>query len=93
VFENRNVNSLPKHQPYNYTIDLVEGTQPPFGLVYNLSQDKLAMFREYFNENLEKGFIQHLVHSTFKVSSQCLILFVKKKNGYLQMCVDYHGLN
>jgi len=59
VFENRNVNTLPKNQAYDYTIDLVEGTQPPFGPIYNLSQDKFTAFCEYLNENLEKGFIQH----------------------------------
>jgi len=32
---------LPKHQPYNYTIDLQKGTQPPFGLIYNLPQNEL----------------------------------------------------
>jgi len=36
----------------------VEGTQPPFGPIYNLSQDELAMFHEYLDENLDKGFIQ-----------------------------------
>ncbi len=30
-----------------------------FELVYNFSQDELAALREYFNENLKKGFIQH----------------------------------
>jgi hypothetical protein len=88
VFEKRNVDTLPKHRPYNYTIDLVEGAQLPFGPIYNLLQNKLAMFHEYFNENLEKGFIRH---SKFPIGA--LILFVKKKDGFLQMCVNYHGLN
>ncbi len=81
MFENRNVNNLPKHQPYNYTIDLVEGTQPPFGPVYNLSQDKLAMFREYFNENLEKGFIQH------SKSPASALSFLSKKKMVIYECV------
>jgi hypothetical protein len=37
----------------------VEGAQPPFGPIYNLSQDELAMLLEYLDENLEKGFIQY----------------------------------
>jgi hypothetical protein len=57
VFEKKNVNTLSKHQPYDYTIDLVEGTQPPFEPIYNLSQGKLVTLREYINENLEKRFI------------------------------------
>jgi hypothetical protein len=59
VFEKRNVDTLSKPQPYDYNIDLVEGVQPPFDPIYNLSQDKLAALREYLNENFEKGFIQH----------------------------------
>jgi hypothetical protein len=66
----------------------VEGVQPPFGPINNLLQKKLATFCEYFNENLEKGFIQH---SKFPTSAP--ILFVKKKKNSLQMCVDYYGFN
>jgi hypothetical protein len=46
------------------------------------------MLHEYFDENLENEFIQHS-----KFLANALILFVKKKNGSLQMCVNYHALN
>jgi hypothetical protein len=39
VFERNNVDTLPKHQPYDCTIDL-EGVEPPFGPIYNLSQNE-----------------------------------------------------
>src|SRR5258706_7367245 len=42
----------------------------------------------YISENLAKGFI---CPSTSSAASP--ILFVKKPNGSLQLCVDYHGLN
>jgi hypothetical protein len=57
VFEKKNANTLPKHQPYDCAIDRVEGAPPTFRPIYNLLQDKLATLREYINENLEKGFI------------------------------------
>jgi hypothetical protein len=38
-------------------IDLEEGAQPPFGPIYNLSQDEIATLRKYIDENLKKGFI------------------------------------
>jgi hypothetical protein len=34
VFEKKNVDTFPKHQPYDCTIDLEEGMQPPFGPIY-----------------------------------------------------------
>jgi hypothetical protein len=66
----------------------VERTQPQFEPIYHLSQDKLIAFLEYFNENLEKRFIQHS-----KFLAIAPILFVKKNDGSLQMCVDHHVLN
>ncbi len=49
----KTVDTLFEHQPYNYTIDLVEGAQPPFGPIYNLSQDELVALHEYLDESLE----------------------------------------
>ncbi len=37
VFEKKNVEALSKHQPYDYATNLMEGTQLPFGPIYNLS--------------------------------------------------------
>jgi hypothetical protein len=74
---------LPKHQPCDYTIDLEERMQPPFEPIYNLSQDEFATLREYINKNFKKKFIQHS-----KFFTSALILFVKKTNGFLQMCIN-----
>jgi hypothetical protein len=52
VFEKKNVDMLPQHYLYDCAIDLQEDTQPPFGPIYNLSQNKLAALRDYFDENL-----------------------------------------
>jgi hypothetical protein len=43
-----------------------------------LFQDELVVLQEYIDENFEKGFIQHS-----KSLVGALILFVKKKNGFL----------
>ena len=88
VFEKKNVDTLPKHRSYDCSIDLQEGTQPPFGPIYSLSQNELIEFKEYIEENLAKNFIQHS-----KSPARAPILFVKKKDGSLRMCVDYRGLN
>ena len=88
MFQKKNANILPEHRPYDCAIELEEGAQPPFGPIYNLSQTELAELRKYINENLAKNFIRHS-----KSPAGAPILFVKKKDGSLRMCVDYRGLN
>jgi hypothetical protein len=51
-------------------------------------QNELAALRDYLDENLAKNFIQHS-----KSPTGAPILFVKKKDDSLRMCVDYRGLN
>jgi hypothetical protein len=88
VFEKKNVDTLPQHRRYDCGIELQEGAQPPFGPIYSLSQNELAALRDYLDENLAKNFIRHS-----KSPAGAPILFVKKKDGSLRMCVDYRGLN
>jgi hypothetical protein len=88
VFEKKNIDLLPQHRLYDCIIDLQEGTQPPFGPIYNLSQNELVALWKYLDENLDKNFIWHS-----KSPAGTPILFVKKKYGSLWICVDYHGLN
>ena len=88
VFQKKNADMLLEHRPYDCAIDLLEGAQPPFGPIYNLSQTELAELRKYIDENLAKNFIRHS-----KSPAGAPILFVKKKDGSLRMCMDYRGLN
>ena len=86
VIQKKNADMLPEHWPYDCAIDLQEGTQPPFGPIYNLSQTELVELRKYIDENLAKNFICHS-----KLPAGAPILFVNKKDGSLRMCVDYRG--
>jgi hypothetical protein len=88
VLSKKNADSLPPHRPYDHKIPLVEGAQAPFGPVYSLSQVELKALHEYIRENLGKGFICHS-----ESPAGAPILFVKKKDGSLRLCVDYCGLN
>ena len=56
--------------------------------MYSLSELELATLRSWIKDNLDKGFIRR---STSSAGSP--ILFVKKKDGSLRLCVDYRGLN
>ena len=67
---------------------LQEGTSPPFGPVYPLSQTELDVLKKYIDDNLRKGFIRHS-----QSPAGAPILFVKKPDGSLRLCVDYRGLN
>jgi hypothetical protein len=88
VFEKKNADLFLQHRPYDCIVDLHEGTQLLFGPFHNLSQNELAALREYLDEKLAKNFIRH---SKSPVGAP--ILFVKKKDGSLRMCVGYRGLN
>lgn len=88
VFDKGEAEHLPPHRPYNCKIDLVEGGVPPFKSIYGLTLPELEELKKYIEENLKKGFIQHL-----KSPAGAPIMFVKKKDGSLCLCVDYRGLN
>ena len=88
VFSKSKANTLPPHRPYDLKINLKEGTSLPLGLIYSLSPAELAALCEFINEHLKSGFI-HPTNSPYRAP----ILFVKKKNGQLQLCVNFCGLN
>ena len=88
VFSEEKANELPVSSPYNHKIKLEGDCQPPYGPIYPLSTPELHVLREYFHDNLAKGFIRH---ST--LSAGAPILFVKKKDSSLQLCIDYCRLN
>ncbi len=78
MFEKNNDDTLPKHQPYDCTIDFENGEEPPFWPIYNLSQDEIVMVWKYMDESFDKGFIQHS-----KFPNGASILFVKKERQFL----------
>ena len=88
LFKNTIADVLPLHRPYDHKITLKEGFSPPFGLLYSLSRPKLQALWEWLDENLSNRFI---CASSSLASAP--ILFVKKCDGLLRLCVDYRGLN
>ena len=79
---------LPPHRSYDHKIPLKEGFTPPFGPLYSLSKPELQALRQWIDENLSKGFIR-----ASSSPAGAPILFVKKKDDSLRLCVDYRGLN
>lgn len=87
VFEKKAADKLPPRRPYDVTIDLLPGQSPPFKHIYGLSPTELDTLKVYLEENLDS----HIHHS--KSPAGAPVLFVKKKDGSLRLCVDYRGLN
>jgi hypothetical protein len=88
TFLARNRRSLPSCRPHDHEIILKEHTTAPYGPLYGLSRNKLETVRELIDDNLSKGFIR--ASSSPDASP---ILFAKKPDGILCLCIDYHGLN
>jgi hypothetical protein len=88
VFLPSEADKLPPHRSYDHAIDLEPGKQPPWGPVYSLSEVELKVLREYLEKMLRLGKIR-----PSKSPAGAPILFVKKKDGSLRLCVDYRGLN
>jgi len=75
---------LPKHWPYNLAIQ-IEGNKTPFlGPIYFLSVLELQTLQEFLEENTKTGIIYP---SKFPCSTP--VLFVKKKDRMLYLCMDY----
>ncbi len=72
----------------NHAIELVDNWQPQYGQIYSLWPVELETLKAYIENNLASGFIR-----PFKSPAGALILFDKKRDGSLRLCVDYRGLN
>jgi hypothetical protein len=71
-----------------FTTDLVPRTQPINKAPYRMAPTELRELKEQLQELLDQGFIRPNV-SPWGAS----ILFVKKKDGSMRMCIDYRELN
>lgn len=70
-----------------YTIELIEGKQSSYNPIYSLGLVELEMLKVYIETNLKTSFIW-----LSKLLIETPILFDKKLNGSLYLCIDYQGL-
>ena len=71
-----------------YAIKLKEGKQILFEPIYSLGPVELETLKTYIKTNLANGFIR-----SSKSPTKAPILFDRKPDGSLRLCVDYRGLN
>ena len=79
---------LPPEREVEFTIDLVLGTEPISIPPYRMAHAKLRELKVQLEELLSKGFIRSSISPW-----GAPVLFVKKKDGSLRLCIDYRQLN
>ena len=89
VFLAENTIELPENTGMNkHNIKLEEGKQSPFRPIYFLGPVELETLKIYIKTNLVNGFIW-----PFKSPTGAPILFDKKPDRSLRLCVNYWALN
>jgi len=88
IFSKTKTEVLAPHYSYNLKINLEEGAQSPVGPIYSFLASEQEALKKFIGKNLNTGFIQ-LTSSLHNVP----VLFIKKKDSLLYLCVDFHGLN
>ena len=79
---------LPPDRDIEFAIELVPGTTPIAKKPYRMPANELSELKKQVEELEEKGYIRP---STSPWGAP--VLFVKKKDGTMRMCVDYRALN
>ena len=79
---------MPPTRAVDHRIPLLPDMPPPFKGIFRLSQMELNELKKQLDQLLAEGKISP---STSPYGAS--VLFVKKKDGSLRMCIDYGALN
>ena len=82
------ISGLPPDREVKFTIDLIPETEPISIPPYRMAPAELRELKAQLEDLLSKGFIR-LSISPWGAP----VLFVKKKDGSLRLCIDYRQLN
>ncbi len=88
VFPEALPDGLPPSREVDHRIELKPGSTPQSRPTFRLSATELVELKKQLEELVKAGFIQ-----PSKSPFGAPILFVKKKDGTMRMCVDYRALN
>ncbi|KAL4031055.1 hypothetical protein IC575_009311 [Cucumis melo] len=80
--------SLPPRRMIDHEIELVPGAKLPAKNAYRMAPPELAELRKQLDELLNAGFIRPA-----KAPYGAPVLFQRKKDGSLRLCIDYRALN
>ena len=79
---------LLEHKPWDHKIPLQEGKELAFQPIYRLMEQELKKLQTYLDKNLAKEYIRPLI-----LSAGYPVIYIPKKDGTKQLCVDYQQLN
>ena len=88
VFSKKNADKLPPHRLVDCKIVLQKDATLHYCPIYPLSEEEDEVLKQYIKDNEKKGFIR-----LSESPAGYPILFQKKKDGTLRLCVDYRKLN
>jgi len=88
VFSEIFSDSLNTYNQMKHFIDLMKSKMSCIESIYKMTQDEFVVIRNYLDSALKKKWI----HSSSN-SAKTSVLFVKKLNESLYLCVNYHDLN
>ena len=88
VFPDKLPSELPPRRDVDHRIELEQTSPPTSRPIYRMSPAELDELKSQLQELIDAGFIQ-----PSKSPYGAPVLFVKKKDGTMRMCVDYRDLN
>ena len=88
VFCKDRAETLALHRPIDQAIDLDPDFNFPYGRIYILSEVQFKTLQAYIETNLANQFIQRSLSA-----AAAPVLFAKKKDGGLWLCVDHRAPN
>src|SRR3954471_15911319 len=88
VFPDRLPSTLPPKRNIDHRIELTDEKPPNVQPVYRMSPKELTLLREELDDLIRSGHIQ-----PSKSPYGSPVLFAKKKDGSMRLCIDYRALN
>src|ERR1700676_446252 len=88
VFPDDLPGGLPPTRDIDHKIEIIPGSAPPVRAPYRMSVPELDELKKQLNDLLAKGQIR-----ISKSPYRSPVLFVKKKDGSMRLCIDYRALN
>nr|GEY90965.1 putative reverse transcriptase domain, aspartic peptidase domain protein [Tanacetum cinerariifolium] len=79
---------IPPVREVEFNIELIPGSEPISKAPYRMAPIELKELKDQLQELLERGFIRPSVSPW-----GAPVLFVKKKDGSMRLCIDYRKLN